>query len=354
MSDITAIAVSGGIDSLTAAYLLKEQGHRLIGIHFVTAYESCDPGQIQALGDQIGIRIEIIDCRRVFQSRVVDYFIQTYKAGRTPNPCLVCNPYIKFGAVLDAARKSGASRLATGHYARTEQDKTGRFRLLRGIDQKKDQSYFLAFLSQKQLSSALFPLGSMAKSEVRTLAAEKRLCPVAKKESQDICFIREGNYAEFLARQGFAPNPGPIEDIGGRLLGTHQGLYLFTVGQRRGINCPASEPYYVVSIDVAQNRLRVGFKKDLLSSSCRVTGINWIGQEPEKPISVFTRLRYRHKAAASELFPLDRRTAVIRFEEPQAAVTPGQGAVFYDGDEVLGGGWIENQDVLDSNYDYSH
>jgi len=350
MSDTTAIAVSGGIDSLTAAFLLKEQGHKLIGIHFITGYECSDSRHIEAVGDQIGIRIETIDCSRMFQSQVVDYFIQTYKAGQTPNPCLVCNPHIKFGAVLDAARKSGASRLATGHYARAEQDKTGRFRLLMGTDQKKDQSYFLAFLSQKQLSSALFPLGNMTKSDVRTLAAENGLCPIAKKESQDVCFIREGNYAEFLARHGIAPTPGPIENTDGKLLGTHNGLHLFTVGQRRGINCPASEPYYVVRIDVVQNRLTVGFKKDLLCSECRVTGINWICQEPEKPISVFTRLRYRHKAVASELFPIDRHTAVVRFEEPQSAVTPGQGAVFYEGDEVLGGGWIENQDLSDHKF----
>lgn len=345
MSDITAIAFSGGIDSLTAAYLLKEQGHRLFGIYFVTGYEFRDPHEIKALGDQIGIRIEPLDCRRIFQSQVVDYFIQTYKAGQTPNPCLVCNPCIKFGAVFDAARKMGASRLATGHYARVSQGRNGRFRLLRGTDQQKDQSYFLALLSQEQLSAAVFPLGDMTKSEVRMLAAEKGLCPVAKKESQDVCFIREGNYADFLACHGLVSTPGTIEDTEGRRLGMHQGLHLFTVGQRRGINCPASEPYYVVSMDVAQNRLRVGFKKDLLSFGCRVTGINWIGREPEEPISVFARLRYRHKAAASELFPIDRRTAAVRFEEPQAAVTPGQGAVFYDGDEVLGGGWIEKNDL---------
>ncbi|MDM8553090.1 tRNA 2-thiouridine(34) synthase MnmA [Desulfobacterales bacterium HSG2] len=338
---ITAIAISGGIDSLVSAYLLKKQGHKVFGIHFLTGYESGDPYQIRNIADQIGISVKVRDCSTEFRSEVVDYFTQTYQAGRTPNPCLVCNPSIKFGTILAAARESGASRLATGHYARVTKDDSGRCHLLRGIDPEKDQSYFLAFLSQEQLTAACFPLGNMTKSEVRKLAAKKGLHPEVKEESQDVCFIKGCSYGEFLARhQELAPKPGPIQDVNGRILGEHKGLHLFTIGQRRGINCPASEPYYVTRIDTEQNRLVVGFKKDLLSSECRVAGINWIARKPASPIKVHTRLRHRHKAAPSTLFPIDNNLAVVRFETPQSAITPGQGAVFYRGEEVLGGGWI--------------
>ncbi len=335
-----SIAISGGIDSLMAAFLLKEKGQQVFGIHFLTGYALEPPGQIEATGEQLGIPIKMADCRRAFQSKVVSYFTRTYQAGRTPNPCLVCNPAIKFGTVLAIARELGASCLGTGHYARISKDEQGRCHLLKGADPKKDQSYFLAFLSQEQLARACFPLGEMKKSEVKVLAQEKGLRPVVR-ESQDVCFVR-GNYGEFLIRQGgFDPKPGPIEDEGGRLLGHHQGLHLFTIGQRRGIHCPAPEPYYVVRIDRERNRLVVGFRTALLSSECRVTGINWINAPATSPIQVQTRVRYRHQAAPSTLFPADDCTALIRFEEAQTAITPGQGAVFYNGDEVLGGGWIE-------------
>lgn len=340
MKQTIAIAVSGGIDSLAAAYLLKKQGHDVIGIHFVTGYEVKAP--ISLISDQLGIAIKTIDCSAGFKADVVDYFTRTYQAGKTPNPCLVCNRSIKFGIILDLARELGASSLATGHYARITKDKANRFHLLRGMDPAKDQSYFLALLSQKELADVCFPLGGMTKSEVIRLANEKGLTPVIKNESQDICFIKSKNYADFLALQpGFISKPGLIEDTKGNILGEHKGLHLFTIGQRRGINCPASEPYYVIRFDTDKNRLIVGFKKDLLSLECRITDVNWINREPDSPLKVFTRLRYRHKAVASTLFPLDKDMAVIRFETPQLAVTPGQGAVFYHGDEVLGGGWID-------------
>ncbi|QTA93102.1 tRNA-specific 2-thiouridylase [Desulfonema magnum] len=325
-----------------SAYLLKERGYEVIGIHFVTGYESDDSRQIQSVADQIGIPLKIADCSTEFQIKVVDYFTQSYQSGKTPNPCLVCNPSIKFGTILDFARKLGVSCLATGHYARIIKHDSGRFHLYRGTDPVKEQSYFLAFLSQEQLASACFPLGNMTKSEVIKLAEKKGLHPVVKEESQDVCFIKGRTYGDFLVRtQGFEPEPGLIQDINGNIIGEHKGLHLFTIGQRRGINCPASEPYYVVRLDMAQNRLVVGLKKDLFSGECRVAGINWISRKPTDPIKVHTRVRYRHKAARSVLFPVDTHTAVIRFDEPQSAITPGQGAVFYKGDEVLGGGWIE-------------
>lgn len=359
-----AIAVSGGIDSLMAAHLLLEQGYTVFGIHFITGFETQSPIpkkppatdiaseipdsiKVQAshktahIATQLGIDVQLFDCSVQFKRTVVDYFTQTYQKGRTPNPCMVCNPSIKFGIILDFACQQGASHLATGHYARTLEDDQGRFHLLKGVDAAKDQSYFLALLSQKQLAQACFPLGGMKKSEVVELAEKKGLTPAAKGESQDICFIKSQSYGEFLAsQQGFNPQPGIIEDVKGNILGKHKGLHLFTIGQRRGINLPASEPYYVISMDRKQNRLKVGFKEDLLAWQCKVTNINWINPKPTEPINIHTRVRYRHKAAASKLIPLDDHSAIVHFENPQSAITPGQCAVFYQDDEVLGGGWI--------------
>jgi len=365
MKQLTAIALSGGIDSLVAAYLLREQGHNVIGIHFITGYEAQTHDNdknrvfsntdssistttkedachiISNLADRLGIEVKLLDLSIEFKNKVVDYFLRTYQAGQTPNPCMVCNRSIKFGTVFDFAHKLGASTLATGHYAEISRDNEGRFHLVKGVDPNKEQSYFLALMSQKQLAHTLFPLGNMTKSEVIKFAQKNGLEPVKKGESQDICFIRNKDYGEFLALQeGFEPKPGRIVDVNGNLLGHHRGLHLFTIGQRRGINCPSSEPYYVVSMDPAQNLLTVGLKKDLLSFECRVKNINWINQKPNSPIKVHTRVRYRHKAAASKLFPVNGKTAMVRFEKPQSAITPGQCAVFYQDEEVLGGGWI--------------
>jgi len=366
MKQITAIALSGGIDSLTAAYLLKQQGHHVIGIHFTTGFETKDShhhtsnsskesysagfsvGQdshsleIANIGTQLGIAVNIIDISADFKLKIVDYFTHTYLSGKTPNPCLVCNPSIKFGVLLTYALKLGASRLATGHYANISEDRMGRFHLLRGIDRKKDQSYFLSFLTQKQLAHACFPLGKMIKSDVKKLAKEKGLYPVVKKESQDICFIKDDRYQDFISQQlDFKAKPGNIVDCEGNILGRHNGLHLFTIGQRRGINCPASQPYYVVRIEIEQNRLIVGLKKDLLSSKCKVSKINWIVEKPSSPLDVHTRVRYRHKAVKSKIIPDGDTSATIIFNTPQSAVTPGQGAVFYKDDEVIGGGWID-------------
>ncbi len=370
MTQLTAIAISGGVDSLTAAYLLKKQGHKLIGIHFITGYETrpayhtniensansetnsyattasstkdyiCQ--NVSKLAEQLGICIEIIDCSTEFKKNVVDNFIQTYKAGKTPNPCMVCNRSIKFGYVLDVARKMGATHIATGHYARVIKDRKNRYHLLKGIDPQKDQSYFLALLKQKQLAGACFPLGNLTKSEVLKISKEKKLQPIANRESQDICFIKDNNYGYFLEQQqGFKPKPGLIKDLNGNLLGKHKGLHLYTIGQRKGINCPASEPYYVVTIDIKRNILIVGSKNDLLLKECKIIKINWINQEPISPIKVYVRIRYRHKAIEAGLLPIGKQAAIVKFKNPQLSITPGQGAVFYIGDEVIGGGWIE-------------
>jgi tRNA-specific 2-thiouridylase len=351
MKPTTAIAISGGVDSMMAAYLIKQQGHNAIGIHFITGFEAGKRFPYKTyrsglhpatdIGRQLGIPVELFDIRTEFKHRVVDYFCREYLNGQTPNPCMVCNPSIKFGAVLSFAQQIGASRLATGHYARVTQGAKGNFNLFKGIDSQKDQSYFLARLTQKQLARALFPLGDLKKSDVKKWARKLGLQPVAPKESQDVCFIKDNDYGDFLLRQtGLKTAPGPIVDVKGKQLGQHNGLHLFTVGQRRGINCPAPAPYYVIQIDSENNRLIVGSKSDLFASACRVVDINWISAKPSKPVKICTRVRYRHKEVVSTLIPQGENEALIQFEAPQAAITPGQGAVFYRDAEVLGGGWI--------------
>jgi tRNA-specific 2-thiouridylase len=354
MKQTTAVAISGGVDSLMSAYLLKEQGQHVIGIHFITGFETPaisvqDPpanklDKIREIGEQLEIPVEIVDIRAEFQEKIVDYFTRTYQRGQTPNPCMRCNPEIKFGTILEHAFRIGAHKLATGHYAGIKEDQNGRFHLLKGLDPKKDQSYFLARLTQQQLARACFPLGESKKEDVKRMAAQKGLHPVTRGESQDVCFIKHGAYGDFLCRQtGLKTEPGLIEDTAGKVIGTHKGLHLFTIGQRRGINCPAAEPYYVVRLDTESNRLVVGSKNDLLTTGCRVTDINWIVTEPTGPLEVSTRVRYRSKEVSSTVFLQDGRTAVVKFITPQAAVTPGQAAVFYRGDEILGGGWISPQ-----------
>ena len=336
---------------MMTAYLLKEQGQHVIGIHFVTGFEnpSISAGHaasdktdgILQIGSQLGIPVEIVDVRDEFKAEIVDYFTRTYQRGQTPNPCMQCNPVIKFGTILDYAFKLGAGKLATGHYARIRTDPAGRVHLLKGLDPKKDQSYFLARLNRLQLAGARFPLGESIKADIKKMAARKGLHPVTRRESQDVCFIKNDAYGEFLSRQtGLRFEPGLIENMTGKVIGNHRGLHLFTVGQRRGINCPAAQPYYVVKLDTERNRLIVGSKKDLLTTECKITDINWIGETPGSPVEVFTRVRYRSQEVASTVIPQDERTAIVRFKAPQAAVTPGQGAVFYNGEEILGGGWI--------------
>lgn len=344
MTGPIAIALSGGIDSLIAACLLKTQVKEVFGLHFLTGFEKpIDPGptQIQALFQPLDIPVQVVDLKVPFRRSVVDYFADAYQNGETPNPCLVCNPTIKFGVLLQKAIQLGATHLATGHYARVEIGASGRYRLLKGVDGGKDQSYFLARLTQDQLARACFPLGSWTKDQVRALALEKGLAPVVRSESQDVCFVRDSSYADFLVKTvGMEPNPGEIVDMQGRRVGTHQGLHRYTVGQRRGINCPASRPYYVIRIDARHNRLVVGFKEERYSSRCRVRDVNWIGDPPDGPLAVDTRIRYRHQVAASTVTPDESGGATVRFEQPQSSVTPGQGAVFYRGEEVVGGGWI--------------
>ncbi len=345
MNSSIAIAVSGGIDSLVAAYLLNQQGDDIFAVHFLTGYETPLPPGTQTIQDQckqLSLPLVVVDLRKSFREVVVDYFTNAYRNGETPNPCLLCNPSIKFGVLFEKVRQLGATKLATGHYVRVEKNGQGIYRLRKGLDGSKDQSYFLARLTQDQLARSLFPLGDWTKQAVRDLAATAGLQPLNKQESQDVCFIPDGSYADFLIRNGpMVPCPGDIVDTTGRRVGTHSGLHQFTIGQRRGINCPASQAYYVVRLDTPNNRLVVGFKDELATDSCRVRDISWIGAVPRESLTVEVRIRYRHRAVACVVTPIGDHAADVRFDQPQTAVTPGQGAVFYQGDQILGGGWIE-------------
>lgn len=346
MKGSIAIAVSGGIDSLVSAYLLKQQVRDVFGVHFLTGYEKpaeSNAEDIQSLFKQLGLPVVVIDLKKQFQTMVVDHFVAAYLSGITPNPCLVCNPSIKFGVLFDEARRLGASRLATGHYARVEAGRAGRCRLRKGIDLQKDQSYFLSRLTQAQLARAYFPLGTWTKHQVRSLAKQKGLQPNTRQESQDVCFIRDTNYADFLVRYSdICPQSGDIVTTAGDRVGIHRGLHRYTIGQRRGINCPANQAFYVIRIDTQRNRLVVGFKEELAVKSCQVTNINWIADVPEVPMAFDTRIRYRHTAVPSTISPIGHDVAEVCFDQPLDAVTPGQGAVFYRGDEVIGGGRIES------------
>lgn len=343
------VALSGGIDSLTAAHILKKEGHRVIGVHFTTGYEKIpdktEPSiyikhKIDHLQEALGIKVHAVDLQRPFQNLVVRYFVDGYRRGITPNPCLVCNPSIKFGLLLEWAQKLGAQYLATGHYARLRVDADKSVHLLKGHDDQKDQSYFLARMSRRQLRSVIFPLGDFIKADVIAMAKANGLEAVEKGESQDVCFI-QGTKNRFLKNMlGFVHRPGPIVDSEGKTLGRHDGLYRYTIGQRKGINIPAGHAYYVIKIDVATNRLVVGKKKDTFADRCTVSGINWINLPPQSVFRASVRIRYRHQAAPATV-EAQGSHALVKFDEPQSAITPGQGAVFYQADEVLGGGWIE-------------
>jgi tRNA-specific 2-thiouridylase len=347
MKSVVAIAMSGGIDSLVSAYVLKKEGVSVFGLHFTTGFEPPDapspPSLISHLSAQIDLPVHGVDLSELFRTTVVDYFISAYRAGVTPNPCLVCNPQIKFDALFAAAEKLGADILATGHYARVKHDPDGRCRLFKGVDQLKDQSYFLSFLSRHHLKRACFPLGGLTKHQVKALAEAEGLMPVSRNESQDVCFIHDSTYADFLTDYGgLKPKPGPVVTAEGETVGSHNGLYRFTVGQRRGINCPSSEPYYVLRLDPRTNTLIVGRKHDLLFESCLVKQVHWLGPAPKLPMTVDVRLRYRHQAVRATVHDGKDRKLTVRFASPQMGPTPGQGAVFYLEDEVIGAGIISS------------
>ena len=343
-----AVALSGGIDSLVTGFLIKRDFKNVFGIHFTTGYEA-QPVDTAALENQLGIQVHTVDLSRAFEKNVVDYFISTYLAGKTPNPCLICNPEIKFGVLLDHAVQLGADAMATGHYAtivnrftRPDRDNSEP-RLEKGADPKKDQSYFMSRLRADQLNRLIFPLAGTTKDEVRKIAGANDLTPAVPSESQDICFIREHSFADFITRKrGLHPTPGNIVDMDGKVVGTHQGLHTFTVGQRRGINVPAPEPYYVRRINMADNTLEVCFKKDLAQKTMNVDDIVWNYSGTEDIMNLTVKIRYAHQGADATLTlnGSDRSSGTVTFDIPQNAVTPGQAAAFYLGNRVLGAGII--------------
>ena len=345
-SPVVAVALSGGIDSLVAGFLVKQRFKKVFGIHFTTGYEKSLP-DVSALASVFGFSVHTIDLSEEFKSRVVDYFVSTYMAGKTPNPCLVCNMQIKFKVLFDHAQRLGADLLATGHYATVvnrytpERNETGQAWLERGADLHKDQSYFLSMLSPSVLAHVLFPLADFTKSRVREFAGQHNLVPIVPNESQDICFLPDKNHGTFIINQTKThPKPGPVVDSQGTTIGSHQGLHTFTVGQRKGINIPGPAPYYVKRIDMNTNTLHVCFKAELAQKQMRVEQMVWQFPEKENITNLTVQIRYGHKAAPACLEWDDDTRGIVTFDTPQNAITPGQAAVFYQDNRVLGAGLI--------------
>jgi tRNA-uridine 2-sulfurtransferase len=363
--------MSGGVDSSAAAAILKAQGHELVGFTMqlwnqrrgISVDENGDPlpsrccslddvYDARRVAEELGFPFYVLNLEREFERDVVQPFVQSYLNGETPIPCVSCNSRLKFASLDQLAASLGCDKVATGHYARVEYDETqNRYRLLRARNLDKDQSYFLWELTQDQLSRALFPLGEMSKPEVRQVARDHSLAVAEKSESQEICFVPDGNYAGFIERYLDAedskdrlPGQGEIIAAGGEVIGHHAGIHRYTIGQRRGIGIARSEPLYVVNINAAKNQVVVGHQSELLSSQFTAAGVNWISiDRPNSEVRAEVRVRYRHSPAAASIRPLDSdrdgRVEVV-FDEPQRAITPGQTTVFYRGDEVVGGGWI--------------
>jgi tRNA-specific 2-thiouridylase len=290
---------------------------------------------------KLGSPFEVIDMRSEFKALVIDYFIAEYAAGRTPNPCIRCNELIKFDLLLQKAKEIGADLLATGHYARTAVDGAGAKRLLTGLDPAKDQSYFLFTLTQEQLQQVVFPVGMLEKPSVRKLAAEYKLPVAQKHESQEICFIPDNDYINFLESHGVVQKPGEIVTADGTVIGYHFGLHRYTVGQRKGLGIAWKQPLHVCAIDTANNRLVVGARDELAMSELTAVRATWSIFPPASEFRAACRIRYRHIPAPCRVVLHGENTFTVYFDSPQTSVTPGQAAVLYDGEAVLGGGWIE-------------
>ena len=344
-SSITVgVAMSGGVDSSVTAKLLKNTGYQVQGFFMALAQPDLDQqiDRVKKVANHLDIPVTIVDLADEFQQTVLDYFTQSYFKGKTPNPCIVCNPRIKFGQLLEEILAAGCDLMATGHYARIVESPDKTFHLLKGQDPKKDQSYFLHRLTQLQLSKILFPLGEQTKEHVYELAAELGISGVHGAESQDVCFLQNTDVSSFLAQSPSAENTsGPIITLDGKEIGQHEGIHCFTVGQRKGLGIPDATPYYVVALDPAKNAVVVGKKEDLYQRQLSVGDVNWTtGKEPDLPHDFFTKIRYRHLGAPARVMVYEKGIYTVRFQEPQMAVTPGQFAVFYNDDEVIGGGEI--------------
>jgi tRNA-specific 2-thiouridylase len=353
------VAMSGGVDSSVAAALLAEQGHDVIGVSMqlydnsqVTetgqrAFGTCctidDLYDARRVAATIGIPHYILNFESQFGEHVISNFVREYLSGRTPIPCSHCNSELKFAELLDRARAYDADCLATGHYARVERDASGRYRLYRGADTSKDQTYFLFSLTQKQLERASFPVGHLDKETVRAHARRLQLHVTEKPDSQEICFVPDGDYAAFVERKApDATRDGVIVDGGGRVVGTHGGVHRFTIGQRKGLGLSSTEPLYVLQIKPDAAQVVVGPREALGRTSLTASTVNWVsGAAPDGWLRVTAQIRHRHAAAPAKVRRTAEERAELEFDAPQIAITPGQAVVFYDGNEVLGGGWID-------------
>src|SRR6478672_11851530 len=363
-----AVAMSGGVDSSAAAALLKEQGHELVGFTMqlwdqnrnISVDENGDPlpsrccslddvYDARRVADSLGFPFYVLNLEREFEESVVEPFIQSSLSGETPIPCVACNSRLKFASLDRMAQSLGCEKVATGHYARVVYDEAAdRYRLFRGRNYAKDQSYFLWELTQDQLSRSYFPLGEMYKEEVHDIARDANLYTANKPESQEICFVPDGKYSEFIDRyldhedpSAELPSSGEIVSSNGEVVGTHTGIHRYTVGQRRGLGIANEKPLYVLQIERAKNQIVVGEADELESIEFIARGVNWISfDHPTEPVRAQVKVRYRHEPAPATIFPLADHHARIVFDEPQRAITPGQATIFYDGDEVVGGGWI--------------
>lgn len=350
------VGMSGGVDSSVAAALLKDQGYDVIGVMLrlwsdsETENRCCAPdAQVEArrIAAQLDIPFYIIDAQDAFYQAVVQPFIDGYAGGITPNPCLNCNRQIRWKFLLSRAKALGADYIATGHYARIQQSEDGSYKLLKNPDPDKDQSYFLHVLTQEDLGRTIFPLAEFSKPEVRQLARDYGLAVAERPDSQDLCFVGQENYRDFLRKiDSSLIKPGPTLSPDGSVLGEHQGLADYTIGQRKGLGIAGSEPYYVIEKDLVNNALIIGFKNDLGRISFYTEEINWInGVSPSVPLEADIRIRYKSRAVPGKITPHDNNQAQIDLTESLPDITPGQAAVFYKGQICLGGGIIRRKDL---------
>ncbi|NJM19930.1 MAG: tRNA 2-thiouridine(34) synthase MnmA [Richelia sp. SM1_7_0] len=343
------VGLSGGVDSSAVAAILHHQGYEVIGLTLWLMKgkgQCCSEGMVDAayICEQLGIPHHVVDIRDVFQTNIVDYLVSGYSAGVTPLPCSQCNKTVKFGPMLEYARANLASnKIATGHYARINYNETsGRYELLRAFDRNKDQTYFLYDLSQEFLAGSMFPLGEVEKSETRRIAAQYNLQTADKPESQDLCLVESNGSMRAFLDKYLAPKKGEIVDADGKVLGEHDGVHHYTIGQRKGLGIAAAQPLYVIGLDAGANRVIVGDRTTATNPECNVARVNWVSiAEPVSPIRAGVQVRYRSEAVPVTVIPLENSRVKIVFDEPQFSITPGQAAVWYDGEKVLGGGIIE-------------